>query len=198
MNIAIIGSAGRRDDAALWNKELYERALNKTLQIIEEYKTLTTCIYSGGAAWADHIAVSLFLRKKIERLSLFLPAYFDLEKNCYISSSWKDPGSISNYYHNKFSTKIGLPKDASLRGISKAHQLGANLLVVPGFFDRNLSVGKAEIIIALTFGTNQGTFQNQDLGLTDPQKAGLKDGGTAHTWKHSCATTKIHLNLHTL
>jgi hypothetical protein len=173
--MAIIGTAGRKEDEGklmlpMW-REVYREVRDRVLE--KEPDGLA----SGGAAWADHLAVQLYLTGKVDRLHLYLPAAFEggrfRDTGGY---GTKNPGGTTNYYHRKFSAKLGIN---SLADIEAAIRKGAIVNVDPGgFFGRNSLLANAtNSVIALTFG--DGDYAGPWISAED---AGLKDGGTAHTW----------------
>ena len=127
-----------------------------------------THLVSGGAAWADHVAVRLFLDKKVPHLRLFLPCEWSgghFYDNGIKEDFKRNPGKTANHYHLKFykSTFIN-----SLSEIQTAQNEGAELINVDkGFYARNALVAKSDFILACTFGDGSQ----------------VKDGGTAHTIK---------------
>jgi len=131
-------------------------------------------VQSGGAAWADHVAVSLFLAKQADSLTLYLPAPLD-DGETFLPTY---DGRI-NYYHSIFSKAMGA---STIDGIQRAIKLGARVEIVEGFHNRNLPVGKCDVLIASTFGEGDQP----------------KDGGTSHTWTNSPAPIKIHVPIASL
>ncbi len=170
---AIIGTAGRKEDGKILTRQHFEAmrlVAEGLLEQINECGYLITHCVSGGAAYADHCAVKLFLDKKVPHLRLFLPdlwengSYHDTgEKDPY-----KNPGGTANYYHGLFQRKTGIN---SLSDIQIAKAEGADLIdrnrygKPLGFHARNALVAKSDFILACTFG----------------QERMLKDGGTADT-----------------
>lgn len=65
MNIAVIGTAGRRDDQWRLSVDSFPWMMKQFSiivdPIIENEKIM---LYSGGAAWSDHVAVAYFLRER--------------------------------------------------------------------------------------------------------------------------------------
>jgi hypothetical protein len=164
--LAIIGTAGRGSDGAKLNASVYEKMLFVATKFVIGS---TFEVVSGGAAWADHLAVSVFLQGYVSKLTLYLPCSFDLANREFEDRGgidWKtNPGGTSNYYHQLFSDKIG--RD-SLLEIGDAIVNGATEMTGEGFFDRNAAVAKsATHVLAFTFGN----------------KEQLKDGGTAQTMR---------------
>lgn len=170
---AIVGTAGRKDDAERLSVNHFEAMYECAFQLLKQFEESeygVDQVVSGGAAWADHVAVRLFLEKKIEKLKLCFPCQFDA------SSVMFDPtpltanerqrgystGEIANNLHRKFSRKLGR---SSLNEILLAVQQGAEVIFAKGFYARNAIVAKSDIILAMTFGENEW----------------MKDGGTAHT-----------------
>lgn len=194
MKITIAGTAGRKDDAAKLNKDVFykmSKAVANAIISINTTKEKMTLV-SGGAAWADHIAVFFFItdanqtskpEQKAE-LELYLPA--ELEESGFHDTGvfdWKtNPGGTANYYHKIFSQKRWYN---SIDELNYAKGLGAKIAVYPGFFERNLEMAKSDYVIALTFGEN-----------------GVKDGGTKHMTdnflKTHSADKLIHIPIQTL
>ena len=171
--LAIIGTAGRKEDEAKLTLPMWREVYRSIRSRIDGNDTLA----SGGAAWADHLAVQLYLMDEVKALHLFLPAAF--EGGRFLDTGGfgvQNPGGTSNYYHRKFSAKLNIN---SLGDIEAAIRKGATVAVDSGgFFGRNSLLANAtNQVIALTFGARDyaGPWVNAD-------EAGLKDGGTAHTW----------------
>lgn len=161
LKVAVIGTAGRGKDAERLYSVDFLRMCDITNNIL---KTLTNEPYlvSGGAAWADHIAVNLFNNKVVKYLDLHLPATWDYERYQYGEPTQPgNAGSISNYYHRIFSKRVSIDslKEIDLALKSCTHTVGN------GFFKRNKKVAEAQAVIAFTFGNGSK----------------LKDGGTANT-----------------
>ncbi len=103
MRVAIIGSAGRKDDADKVNLGLYAKMCRKVQELTKGDVTLV----SGGAAFSDHVAVSVYLMNRFlsDRrtwLELHLPAPWNHDDMCYVSHKFRDVGSVANYYHTEF------------------------------------------------------------------------------------------------
>lgn len=174
MRVAIIGTAGRDRfqpmSCALWAwmvEDARRRLGGGGLDLV-----------SGGAAWADHVAVALFLQGAARSLTLHLPAPiheggFDGPPN--------SAGSAANFYHEKFSRTIG---ENTLDQIRSAFAFGATATVepvAPGYaamFNRNRKVAQADAMLAYTFGRG-------------PEPA---DGGTKNTWG-LCNGIRVHVPL---
>jgi len=189
ISFAIVGTAGRKDDgnklSATHFKAMCEMA-EGLIKILKERNYAPTVLVSGGAAWADHVAVKLFLSGVVPKLRLFLPCKF--ENGAYVDNGIQDfkqnPGSVANKYHNEFKTKT---KITSLSDITIAISKGAEVHVANGFWARNGLVAKSDILLAMTFGN----------------KEYVKDGGTAHTvrtylnrvHREGCFDKSFHYNL---
>lgn len=181
MNILVIGTAGRGEDRSRLNKFVYTKMVQETLKIIDQYipDKKDRDLVSGGAAWADHVAVSLFLMNKANSLTLYLPDTFE-----NIWNAVNGDAGIAHYYHQLFSAQLADDRFATLRGLERAIKAGASIKIGKGFKDRNLlAANVAEFVIAMTF--------NDD---SIP-----KDGGTLHTWTHcNPSIPKHHINLFNL
>lgn len=180
--LAIIGTAGRGSDGQNLTPAVWNRAKRLVLDFIQKYKT--TELISGGAAWADHMAVELFNKKLVERLVLALPCPFDVIQKEFIEQGAKSCGATANYYHHLQSRKLN---KNTLEELAKAIKSDAEIIVGNGFLNRNLIVAnRADGVLAITFG--------------DKQK--LKDGGTAHTMsnfiKKKTNKYAFHLDLNSM
>jgi hypothetical protein len=170
ITLSIIGTAGRKDPD---RKENLSKAhfdamcvvANGLIDQLKESNYPITHLVSGGAAWADHVAVKLFLDKKVPHLRLFLPCAF--EGGSFHDTGVRDPktnpGGTANYYHKLFNNATQIN---SLTQIAIAKAEGAELInVEKGFHARNALVAKSDFILAMTFGNG----------------AEVKEGGTADT-----------------
>lgn len=204
MKLAIIGTAGRGPDG----KQLAtdpERYLTRMLDAARKVSELTgaTELISGGAAWADHIAVLLFLENPEHySIELELPAAFEPDGvggyryHDKGTHDFKDnPGAVSNHYHKLFTKAVAKvrPRFSSFLHFADVEAVHVGLAaevrtnVGTGFLERNLVVAaKAHHCLAMTFGNGRQ----------------LKDGGTAHTMSNFLAKRNhgdaYHLDLNTL
>jgi len=168
ITFAIVGTAGRKDDATKLSKQHFEAMCIVASGLIDqcnESNYTITHLVSGGAAWADHVAVKLFSDKKVPHLRLFLPAEWDngSYKDLGITDPFKNPGGTANYYHKRFQNSTHIH---SLSQIQSALSEGAELIpVAKGFYARNALVAKSDFLLAMTFGNEHE----------------VKEGGTADT-----------------
>jgi hypothetical protein len=168
ITLSIVGTAGRKDDEKRLSKKHFEAmclVAEGLIDQIRENNYPLTHLVSGGAAWADHVAVKLFLDKKVPHLRLFLPAEWQngSYKDTGDRDPFKNPGGTANHYHKKFQTATNIN---SLTEIQLAQIEGAELIpVAKGFYARNALVAKSDFILACTFGKEHE----------------VKDGGTADT-----------------
>ena len=169
--IAIIGTAGRDKNIEM-NKETWNKMVKDINKRIKKGDT----VISGGAAWSDHLAVKLFLDGKISKLKLRLPADFNSKTNRFIGA-FGTPGGTVNYYHKKFSDKIG---EDTLSQIGEAIKKGADVSYEPAsegytaMFNRNTKVAdESEGVIAYSYGddiypdNNTGTRDTWDKVYSD-------------------------------
>lgn len=192
--LAIIGSAGQRDDAARLSRQVYGAMRDDAAAVVERLDIET--VVSGGAAFADHVAVDLFLTGVIKNLILFLPCRFTLGKFAADRHSIGSTAETANNLHAAFKRSCGVD---GLMEIDEARKRGAVMQVFFGFKRRNLEVAAAcTHMQAYTFGPARtiGEFAPDDEGFQSSRAAGLKDGGTAHTWTECWnAQWKRHANL---
>jgi len=174
MTTAIIGTAGR-DRSKPMPRHLWHWMVVDAITRVPQ----GAHVVSGGAAWADHLAVMLFLSGNAARLTLHLPALFAGGR---FDGPMFSSGSAANHYHRQFSQVVGF---------DSLHQV-ATVLAMPGvdwtfeptapgygaMMARNLKVAQAPNLLAYTFGRGD-----------EPA-----DGGTAHTWR-ACAGLRVHVPL---
>lgn len=170
---SIIGTSGRQDDKKRLTDKHFLAMLECSKLMLEQFQSSSyevNTLVSGGAAWADHVAVKLFLDKQIPHLRLYLPCPFLSDKKIFDITPRSDYekrtnlscGEILNGYHNLFSQKC---RFTSLNEIQLAIENGAEIIIGNGFKHRNAKVAESDAILAITFGENEF----------------VKDGGTAHT-----------------
>lgn len=196
--LAVIGTAGRGSDAKQLTPELYDHMYEKLIETLSEWQVAS--VASGGAAYADHLAVRAFLDGYCRELLLLVPAPFDGKMFIPNPSVQFNPGRTLNHYHEAFSRTCGVD---SRKQLAKAIAVGAKVSVVEGFHNRNMEVARAaELLVAFTFGNKNSRagngevvsdFYEGDAGFDHPASAGLKDGGTAHTWSQA---SKVHIKRH--
>jgi len=173
--IALIGTAGRNPEYPL-SRGLWEAMVDDVFAWVDAGDTLV----SGGAAWADHLAVRAYLDGKCCALELYLPA--PLEHGRF-AGPFKSAGATANYYHGKFSRVLG---EDTLAQIVEAISKGAKVQHEPvgygagAMFARNRKVASAaQAVVAYTFGEGD-------------QPA---DGGTLNTWRMVAGDDKTHVAL---
>jgi hypothetical protein len=169
VTVAIAGTAGRKEDADKIGNSKYGACAEAIEWILEELPQDHKTLVSGGAAFADHLAVELFLRGKATELLLHLPCEFLLDKKQFLDTGdpdWRvNPGKIANYYHKQFKEKCFIDSLNELAEVLTAPN--CTHTISRGFHARNNLMAKAEVLIACTFGDGPV----------------VKDGGTAHTVK---------------
>lgn len=204
--LAIIGTAGRREDQGMLTAEHYQRMVQASIKLIDHLNLNPRELHlvSGGAAWADHLAVTLTLMGVIPptHLKLYLPAkleYYGYEGE--EGQPWQQrTADTANYYHKLFEQKTGHKSIEQLREVEKK---GASLEVITsGFKSRNSRVAREVsldgTLVAFTFGDPTSSQQHWTIKSFGPDvkadEAGLKDGGTADTFnKAKCV--KHHARL---
>lgn len=177
---AIIGTAGR-DKTKPMGVHLYKWMVHHARTHIP----IDADLVSGGAAWADHVAVSLFLFGHGRSIRLHLPAPFFNGK--FVENGHKSAGGIANYYHGLFSQAIGRDTLGQLNELIQRSLVGDTRIHIEcepaspglgGMFARNKKVSVVNEMWAYTFGEG-------DVPA---------DGGTKNTWD-LCAGKKTHVSL---
>ena len=138
-------------------------------------------LVSGGAAWADHLAVKLFLDGSVKGLALHLPA--PIAAGIFTGPERSSAGSAANYYHGLFKRITGVD---GMKEIDTAIARGALVTYEPeaagyaAMYARNKKVSDgSNAVLAYTFGAG-------DIPA---------DGGTKATWDQSKAVSKVHVDL---
>lgn len=151
--LAIIGTAGRKDDYSKLTAHHYQQMILAAKKVIELEKV--THLVSGGAAWSDNIVLEFGWPTKI-----YLPA----DKKCL---------DTAEYYHKRFFAKV--PQAARLNTLLSDNLEGLLEVFNHGnFLDRNLLVAKdADIFLAMTFGDKN---EIKDGGTKHTVNAMLKQG----------------------
>lgn len=173
--VAVIGTAGR-DKHHPMDKALWDAMLADSRRRVQPGDALV----SGGAAWADHVAVRLYLEGAVKNLALHLPA--PLVDGQFAGPDRDSAGSAANYYHGLFLRTAGVD---GLKEIEQAIAKGAYCTyepAAPGYramFHRNSKV--AEFVDSVT----AYTFNPGDVP---------EDGGTKDTWDQ-IQGEKIHVCL---
>lgn len=187
VRVAIVGTAGRKGDGPKMSRALYGAMLREAWDFLcEEFEDFTQVkLVSGGAAWADHVAVSLYRlgqqrNRPFAGLELHFPCPFINSRFVGYTPKQSRVASVAMHYHRIFSTKVNV---GSLRSLQRAiDEEDVEYTVSEGFFARNSKVADCDVILAFTWG--EGTLP--------------KDGGTRNTWDQSRAPVKRHFPLSAL
>lgn len=180
MRVAIIGTAGR-DRNRIMTRATWDWMVSSAMNCIPA----GSHVVSGGAAWADHVAVRLFMDGHASALTLHLPSHMN---DSGFIGPYQSAGSAANYYHERFSRAIGENTiQQLLECITHDACTGSAQQPAPGYsamFTRNkLVVNELDTehdgMVAFTFG--QGN---------EPA-----DGGTNHTWGLFRGHDKLHLTI---
>lgn len=182
MRLAIIGTAGRKDDARKLTLPVWNDCKRLIARFVKEHGVRH--VVSGSAAGMDHLAVGLYLAGLVDKLDLALPCAFDVATHSFEDTgedfAATNPGGTALFYHEHFSNRMGID---SLAQIAAAITKGATVTVGRGFKDRNTVVAKAEMLIAFTFGDG----------------AVVKDGGSGDTvrkYLDNGGKSSYHVDLH--
>ncbi|WP_171019814.1 UvrD-helicase domain-containing protein [Hydrogenophaga sp. 2FB] len=172
--IAVIGTAGR-DKSETMNRVLWDAMVADLRSRVGPDDILV----SGGAAWADHLAVHVYLQGHVKGLELHLPAPFD---DIQFQGPGQSSATAANYYHQRFHQATGIN---SLEELHCALMCEIQVTTEPaasgyrGMFARNEKVAKrVDSVIAYTFGEGDTPA----------------DGGTKNTWDQVIGQ-KVHVSL---
>lgn len=176
LRIAIIGPA-RGDDLTV---DIWNQMLSRLQDLLKPYvdSKASVILVSGGAAFSDHSAVMMAKKYQLP-LELHLPCSWDKKKRQHLDTgewNWrKNPGSLANKLHKDFSKVVGISSLGELDDVIRSELCTTH--VYSGFHERNISIGKADILIAFCRG---------DVPIS---------GGTLHTWSNSSSKKKIAINI---
>ena len=184
MKAVIIGTAGRSHKELLTDKA-WSNMVAKARELVPK----GAMGISGGAAWADHIAVELYRLGHLSQLMLHLPAPIDNISCCFVGGyigGPKSAASAANYYHGMFSQVL---QRNTLQDIVEAIQtIGCGYTFQPpdmglrAMFVRNALVAKevSEGDMALAYTWDRGE---------------LSDSGTKNTWDQIKISNKQHVSM---
>ena len=184
MKAVIIGTAGRSHRESLSIK-VWSNMVAKAKEMIPK----GAMGVSGGAAWADHVAVELYIQGHLSQLQLHLPAPLDNISCCFMGGSMGGPksaGAAANYYHGMFSNILGRNTIQDIVEASESigcgytyqhHDMGLRAMFV-----RNAVVAKevseGDMVLAYTWDRGE-----------------LSDSGTKNTWDQIKITNKHHVSM---
>lgn len=177
--VAVIGTAGR-DVTRPMTKALWLAMVEDLRQRVRASDVLV----SGGAAWADHLAVHAFLVGWVAGLELYLPApLVEAAGGFRFAGGPRTSGAAANHYHELFTTATGVEGRPE---IATAAERGALLHaepVAPGYdamHTRNTKIARrCTEAVAYTWGEAGHPAQ----------------GGTLDTWREIRSTAKVHVSL---
>jgi hypothetical protein len=187
--VAIFGFAGGHmsvEHTAQLSGQLFEQMVNRAYTTITELWGLDLCrvhLVSGGAAWADQVAVELYNRHQHSSpglaLTLVMPCEWSAGTCRFVdskgsSSSWREnPGRLSNSYHERFSRVCtGLPRH-SQEAIKAAVEAGAKLdCQHRGFHRRNTAIAElAQYALAFSWAEADRPYSGGTLDTFNKLRA---------------------------
>lgn len=173
--IAIIGTAGR--DKSI---PMDIRHWDWMCKVLASDLKPEDVLVSGGAAWADHVAVWAYLNGLCKDLILHLPSVY---RQGEFQGAYGTSGATCTYYHNKFRKTVGIN---SLQQINAAIEKGATVTQQPiamgygAMANRNKLVARdCDHMLAFTFGEG-------DIPA---------DGGTKMTWDMAAGKERLHVSI---
>lgn len=184
--LGIVGTAGRKQAQNLMTPAYYNNMIETAKNIMKKHNITT--LVSGGAAFSDHVAVSLYLRGDATKLYLMLPESYDIKSRSFKKGHY---GNITNSLHHIFSEKCNVN---SLDDIAIAIKNGAIIAGndTPGFLTRNTWIAqKATHLLAFTSGMALNE-KVSEIGITSEYPDSIiKDNGTRDTWRKSINKYRI-------
>ena len=174
--IAVIGTAGR--DKHIQMSPRHWDFMCSTLA--DELKPGDTLI-SGGAAWADHVAVWAFGTELVTNLTLHLPAPF---VNGEFKGDYGTSGNACNFYHEKFSRVMGFD--------SRDHLLQALMHNTVAFTTQRESSGYGAMFARNKLVAEQCTHM---VAFTFGEGDVPADGGTKMTWDMAASKERCHVTI---
>jgi hypothetical protein len=193
--LAIIGTAGRAEDRLLLGEEHWSTMLRAARHLVKAERV--DRVVSGGAAWADHVAVQLFLDRDVPRLTLHLPCrvkegrFIDVPDARPVNRSGERPAEVMSKHHEHFSAATGVK---SISDLSRASDnFACDTTVGCDFDSRNARVAEdADIALAMTFGAGHnvkrgGTYRTMRMIL---RKFGAEYA--RRTWHLDLNTMKLY------
>lgn len=181
MKSVIIGTAGRT------NRELLTpKVWSNMVAIAKEKVPKNSTGVSGGAAWADHLAVELYIIGHLSQLQLHLPAPLDNCRNYFVGGT-KSAASASNYYHELFSNVIG--RNTILDIVEATQTIGC------GYTYQDPDIGFKALFIRNKLVANEVKENDMVLAFTWGIDT-VEDSGTKNTWDQIMIKNKVHISMH--
>lgn len=179
IRLAITGSTGRYPGD---KNKLRPEFMEKMITVIREYikNELNTTpdkvvLVSGGSAWAEHIAVQLYLTKEFAGLDLFLVSEFSVKQKKYVNTH---EGRTLNQLLIECQDKTGIDVFSELaKSIDGKNK--AKITIQRAFKPRNTLIAKnCDFLIAFTFGLQENV-----------------KGGAIDLWEKVSSDKRIHFDL---
>jgi DNA helicase-2/ATP-dependent DNA helicase PcrA len=179
--VAVIGTAGRdKEHAHLLSADLWDAMLEHARGQVR----IDDHLISGGAAWADHLAVELFLEGRVAGLTLHLPA--PLSDRGRFVGEFGSSGGVANYYHERFRQCTGIDGLARIRQALGRGAHHTTQTAAPGY---EAMKARNKLVASQC---------NTLLAYTWSQDGGPADGGTAQTWQMASSARREHVGLNEL
>ena len=179
-SLAVIGSAGRGGDRRLVEPAIWSAMSERLVSAVAILRP--AALVSGGAAFADHLAVKAFLVGLVDDLVLHSPARIGPD-----GFEGHPDARTANEHHARFGDALGFDP---IEDILEAGRRGAVFEIHPGYAARNVHVARADAVIAFT----AGGLGRETVGGS-AREAGLKRGGTFRTWDMARTPHKVHVDL---
>jgi hypothetical protein len=181
--LAVVGTSGRQEAGARLVADDFSAMVDRVSRTVRP----TDVLISGGAAWADHVAVQLFLDGKVGGLVLHLPGELmmsevpgETPRMQFDNGGFMTSGSTANLYHDQFATALGLQPGDTIAQLQQAIDKGAVVTFGNGASPTRSSDAEISSFIA----RNRWIAQDATSGMItlsfDPTPNGPNDGGSGH------------------
>jgi hypothetical protein len=181
--IAVVGTSGRQEAGA----RLVAADFSAMVERVSRSVRPTDVLISGGAAWADHVAVQLFLDGKVGGLVLHLPGELMMKevpgetpRMQFDNGGFMTSGSTANLYHDQFATALGLQPGDTIAQLQQAIDKGAVVTFGNGASPTRSNDTEISSFIARNRWIAQDATRAMVTLSFDPTPNGPNDGGSGH------------------
>ena len=151
IRLAIIGSSGKNpldlEKYSIDHFTFMTETINSYIKNTIQTELSNIILVSNGSAWADHVAVQLYLTRQYGGLELYLASKFDLKHSRYVNTH---EGRSLNKLHQQCQEKTQINVLGELAKVQ--YRPNVKITVKRGFVARNTLVAhNCDHIITFTF-----------------------------------------------